>query len=155
MNGYQILFISFILLGLTNSPAQVNGNKSTVPRDSSKMQSAAYPVNFNNYNSLINPSQSDHKLSLKEMYNLYYLYGRRNAYEPYNEFDYSDLLTEQQYENRYSSEDSLKYFNKNLYLILKLQKKEMDKYDLGGFGKFLGISNEIIAVILAMRQFKK
>ena len=155
MIGYKILIIPFIFLSIAALPAQVKGKKITVPNDSSKIQSAAYPVYINSYNNTIIPGLSDHKLSLTEMYNLYYLYGRRNSYLPYNEFDFSDLLQGEKYENKFTQEDSLQYFNKNLYLILNLQKRELNKYDLGSLGKFLALSNEVMAIILAARQLKK
>jgi hypothetical protein len=151
----NIKILLFLILLSTAASAQEAKKQIKTEWDTSNYKSLPFRGNISDHQNKVEDKLSGKKLSLKEMYNLYLLSGRVDAFSPYNEFDFSDLLSETNPGNKPVVNDSLKYFNKTLYSMLQLQKKELNKYDLGIVSKILGISQGAAAAFLALRQFKR
>jgi hypothetical protein len=56
--------------------------------------------------------------------------------------------------NNYSNEE-LAYFKETFQQLLEIAKKNHYKYDLGEVGRYLGISRDILAIILALVSVAK
>ena len=53
------------------------------------------------------------------------------------------------------SEDELTYFKETFQQLMEIAKKNNYKYDLGVVGRYLGISRNILAIILAIISVAK
>jgi hypothetical protein len=73
----------------------------------------------------------------------------------YTELNFGNLSVSPYRGAKYGFVDSTGYFNKNLSGMLALNYKELTKYDLGAFGEYLGISNGVLAIILAVLSVTK
>lgn len=54
-----------------------------------------------------------------------------------------------------SINDSTEDFKKSFALLMEFAKHNQNKYDLGEFGRYLGISRDILAIILALISVAK
>ena len=53
------------------------------------------------------------------------------------------------------SEDDLESYKKSVNILMALGYEDYTKYDLGELGKYLGISQEIMAIILGILTLLK
>ncbi len=56
---------------------------------------------------------------------------------------------------KHYSKEELESFKESFSLLMELQKKDRNKYDLGFVTKYLGISQQVLAIILAIISVAK
>ncbi len=56
--------------------------------------------------------------------------------------------------NNYRTNNELTLFNVSLYKLLAKEYENMGRYDLGEFGRYLGITYNIVAIILWILSFR-
>lgn len=78
------------------------------------------------------------------LYSFYF--GRERNYNFYHSKTFSD------YPSFYNTQQEIQFekFKKEMYRILALKYKDYTKYDLGEIGYYLGLSKNIMAIVLAI-----
>lgn len=153
----KILIILLLLFAASAFPQSIK-NKKQADKDTVQSSLPApgnLPLQQNIYK--LNPQETNgYKVKIQDMYRMYFLNNQRNySFNNYNELDFSDLFLSGYSSKNGSAEDSLRYFNKNLSLILNLQYKELNKFDLGIVSQVLGISEGVLSAFLAVRSLRR
>ncbi len=65
------------------------------------------------------------------------------------------LLQPNSMDQKYNNEEELKSFKESFSLLMEWAKRERNKYDLGVVTKYLGISQRVMAIILAILSVAK
>lgn len=138
------LFLVCIFIFPCNSFSQVNLDSITI-KDS-----------VNNFNSIRKDElqfKNFFRGNSKKIMGIDDIYGLKLYGESLND----SLLSIKHYNlllGSYSKEE-LTYFKESFQLLMELAKKDRNKYDLGVVGKYLGISRNIMAIILAIISVAK
>lgn len=145
------IFFLFIFAVLGFSQNKLHNHKKADIQDSLKYKKQPFSQMLKS--SELN--QINHNLSLEEMYELYILNKNAEANSSaLNKLEINKLSTSP-YNSSYQLKDSLNYFNNNLSKELALNYKELNKYDLGKFGQYLGLSRQMLTLILAILSVKR
>jgi hypothetical protein len=144
MRHYFIL-IFFVVVFSSQIFAQDSGNKDSSKVDTTKSAS-------NNLNSFFDSNLFEPQLyydnDIKKWKIFIPQYSLRSNFEINSKYLYLDDLKKKSVYTY--SDDELESFKESINILMALGYKDYTKYDLGELGKYLGISQKLMAIILGI-----
>ncbi len=145
MYYYSAVFISIFLLAQLNY-AQLNADKDSLDNKTPAFNisnDVNYPIRFDTTNPYIFYNSESKLFTIyKPDFNLI---RNKLTYSILYQRSFFPLLNKSP-----STIDRFKLFKESLRNSLVLEYKKRQKYDLGDFGRYLGISKQIFAIILGI-----